>query len=327
MEEYIVSRTYYLFSVGKLKRKDNTLAFETDVSRRIIPVEDVDHIYCFSELEFNTKLLIFLGQNQICLHFFDYYGNYTGSFIPREAQLSGYLVVKQVQHYLDRDKRLLLARAFVEGAIHNIRRNLEKREDKDTCKKIDLYRKMLKETETIEQVMSLEAHTRKLYYSKWEEITGWAFEGRSKRPPGNALNALISFGNAMTYTTVLKEIHRTVLNPTVSFLHEPSERRFSLALDVAEVFKPVFVDRLIFKLINLNVLNEKHFDTRINFSYLTEQGRRIFVTEFEKMMEKTILHRNLKRKIKYKSLIRLDLYKLIKHILGEDTYIPMKVWW
>lgn len=327
MEEYVVSRTYYLFSVGKLKRKDNTLAFETDVSRRIIPVEDVDHIYCFSELEFNTKLLIFLGQNQICLHFFDYYGNYTGSFIPREAQLSGYLVVKQVQHYLDRDKRLLLARAFVEGAIHNIRRNLEKREDKDTCKKIDVYRKMLKETETIEQVMSLEAHTRKLYYSKWEEITGWAFEGRSKRPPGNALNALISFGNAMTYTTVLKEIHRTVLNPTVSFLHEPSERRFSLALDVAEVFKPVFVDRLIFKLINLNILNEKHFDTRINLSYLTEQGRRIFVTEFEKMMEKTILHRNLKRKIKYKSLIRLDLYKLIKHILGEDTYIPMKVWW
>ncbi|MDI3534155.1 MAG: CRISP-associated protein Cas1 [Thermosediminibacterales bacterium] len=322
-----MSRTYYLFSVGKLKRKDNTLAFETDVSRRIIPVEDVDHIYCFSELEFNTKLLIFLGQNQICLHFFDYYGNYTGSFIPREAQLSGYLVVKQVQHYLDRDKRLLLARAFVEGAIHNIRRNLEKREDKDTCKKIDVYRKMLKETETIEQVMSLEAHTRKLYYSKWEEITGWAFEGRSKRPPGNALNALISFGNAMTYTTVLKEIHRTVLNPTVSFLHEPSERRFSLALDVAEVFKPVFVDRLIFKLINLNILNEKHFDTRINLSYLTEQGRRIFVTEFEKMMEKTILHRNLKRKIKYKSLIRLDLYKLIKHILGEDTYIPMKVWW
>ncbi|MDK2836556.1 MAG: CRISP-associated protein Cas1 [Thermosediminibacterales bacterium] len=322
-----MSRTYYLFSVGKLKRKDNTLAFETDVSRRIIPVEDVDHIYCFSELEFNTKLLIFLGQNQICLHFFDYYGNYTGSFIPREAQLSGYLVVKQVQHYLDRDKRLLLARAFVEGAIHNIRRNLEKREDKDTCKKIDVYRKMLKETETIEQVMSLEAHTRKLYYSKWEEITGWAFEGRSKRPPGNALNALISFGNAMTYTTVLKEIHRTVLNPTVSFLHEPSERRFSLALDVAEVFKPVFVDRLIFKLINLNILNEKHFDTRINLSYLTEQGRRIFVTEFEKMMEKTILHRNLKRKIKYKSLIRLDLYKLIKHILGEDTYIPTKVWW
>ncbi|GAW93392.1 type I-B CRISPR-associated endonuclease Cas1b [Calderihabitans maritimus] len=322
-----MSRTYYLFSAGTLKRKDNTLAFETDTSRRVIPVEDVDHIYCFSELNFNTKLLDFLGQNQICLHFFDYYGNYTGSFIPREAQLSGYLVVQQAEHYLDKEKRLMLARAFVEGAIHNIRRNLEKREDNETCQKIDGYRKALKDTTTIEDVMSIEAHVRKLYYSQWEDITGWEFGGRSKRPPGNALNALISFGNAITYTTILKEIHRTALNPTISFLHEPSERRFSLALDVSEVFKPVFVDRLIFKLINLNMLNKKHFDTRVNSAYLTEEGRKIFVAEFEKMMEKTILHRNLKRKIKYKSLVRLDLYKLIKHILKEDTYTPMKVWW
>jgi CRISPR-associated protein Cas1 len=160
-----------------------------------------------------------------------------------------------------------------------------------------------------------------------EEITGWDFEGRSKRPPGNALNALISFGNAMTYTAVLKEIHRTALNPTISYLHEPSERRYSLALDVAEIFKPVFVDRLIFKLINLNILQEKHFDNNTNSSYLSVEGRKIFVKEFEDFIEKTILHRKLKRNIRYKNLMRLDLYKLIKHLLGEGTYSPMKVWW
>lgn len=323
----MMSRTYYLFSSGRLKRKDNTLAFEAEDKTRMLPVEDIDHIYSFGELDLNSKTLTFLGRNQICLHIFDYYGNYTGSFIPKKAQVSGYLLVKQVEHYIDHGKRLQLAKSFVDGAIHNIRRNLEKRENISSCKKIDAYRKNLKSADSLEQIMSIEAHVRKVYYSQWSEITGWEFEARSTRPPGNSLNALISFGNAMTYTTVLKEIYYTALDPTISYLHEPSERRFSLALDVSEIFKPVFVDRLIFRLINLKIINESHFDSRVNGTYMTEQGRKIFVSEFENMLNKTILQRNLRRKTKYKGLVRLDLYKLIKHLLGERSYTPMKVWW
>lgn len=300
---------------------------EMEKERKIIPVEDVDHIYCFSELNFNTKFMDFLSQKQICLHFFNHYGHYSGSFVPREALLSGFLVVKQVEHYLDESKRLELAKTFVDGAIHNIRRNLEKREYEESCRVLDGLRKSLRDAKTVEEVMSTEAHARKAYYDNWESITGWDFGGRSKRPPGNALNALVSFGNAMMYTSVLKEIRRTALNPTISYLHEPSERRYSLALDVAEIFKPVFVDRLVFRLINLQMIQESHFDADLNCTYLSEEGRRIFVKEFEEFMEKTILHRNLKRNVRYKSLIRLDLYKLIKHLLGEESYSPMKVWW
>jgi len=323
-----VSRTYYIFSSGQLRRKDNTLALELEKERRMIPIEDVDHIYCFAPLDFNSRLLEFLGQKQVCLHLFGYYGQYSGSFVPREAQLSGFLVVKQVEHYLDADKRLELAQIFVHGAIHNIRRNLEKREKyKETCDRLDDLRKALKDATTIAETMSVEAHARKAYYAEWSDITGWEFDKRSKRPPLNALNALISFGNAMTYTTILKEIHRTALNPTISYLHEPSERRYSLALDMAEIFKPVFVDRLIFRLINLNKLKQHHFDVNVNYTYLTEEGRKVFVSEFEEQLEKTILHRSLKRNVRYKSLVRLDLYKLIKHVLEEKTYEPMKVWW
>ena len=304
------------------------MALEYDEGKRMIPIEDVDHIYCFAPLQFNSKLLEFLGQKQVCLHLFGYYGQYSGSFIPREAQLSGFLVVKQVEYYLDTNKRLELARIFVQGAIHNIRRNLEKREKyQETCNRIDKLRNTIKDAAAIEEVMSIEAHVRKSYYKEWPDITGWEFDKRSKRPPLNALNALISFGNAMLYTSVLKEIHRTALNPTISYLHEPSERRYSLALDVAEILKPVFIDRLIFRLINLGKLKQQHFDFNVNYTYLTEPGRKLFVNEFEEQMEKTILHRNLKRNIRYKNLVRLDLYKLVKHILGETTYNPMKVWW
>ncbi|MGB9791247.1 MAG: type I-B CRISPR-associated endonuclease Cas1b [Thermacetogeniaceae bacterium] len=322
-----MNRTYYLFSSGCLRRKDNTLAFETADSRRYLPVEDIDHIYCFGELDLNSKLLDFLGQHGISIHFFDYYGNYTGTFLPRESLNSGVLLVRQVEHYLDAEKRLVLARCFVEGAIHNIRRNLEKRCEDEACQRLDEFREAAKEAGEIGELMSVEAHVRKLYYSKWEEITGWEFGERSKRPPANALNALISFGNSMLYTTVLKEIRRTALSPVISYLHEPSERRYSLALDVSEIFKPILVDRLIFRLINQGTLNEGHFDQNLNCCYLKESGRKIFVQEFEQLLENTIIHRKLRRKVKYKSLIRLDLYKLIKHLLGEDSFSPMKVWW
>jgi CRISPR-associated protein Cas1 len=322
-----MSRTYYIFSPGRLKRKENTLALEKENERKMIPVEDIDHIYCFAEMDLNTQLLELLSKNHVTVHFFNHYGHYSGSFVPRETLLSGYLIVKQVEYYLDLGKRMELARQVINAAIHNIRRNLEKRDYDEECSKLDTYREAATKASSVEELMSMEAHARKAYYSTWENITGWEFGRRSKQPPQNALNALISFGNAMTYTTVLKEIHRTALNPTVSFLHEPSERRYSLALDIAEIFKPIFVDRLVFRLANLNMLSEKHFDRNLNSTYLTEEGRKIFVKEFDTVLENTILHRKLKRNIRYKSLIRLDLYKLVKHLLGEEEFSPVKVWW
>ncbi|NPV53475.1 MAG: type I-B CRISPR-associated endonuclease Cas1 [Firmicutes bacterium] len=322
-----MGRTYYVFSSGRLKREQNTLSLETEDGRRMIPIEDVEQLYLFGETDFNSRLLDFLAQKEVTVHIFNHFGYYVGSFIPRESQLSGFLIVKQVEHYLNLGKRLILARCLVEGAIHNIRRNLEKRNLDETCTGLDEYRSSLKEVKTIEEVMSIEAHARKLYYSVWEGITGWEFNERSKQPPGNALNALISFGNAMTYTSVLREIYRTALNPTISYLHEPSEKRYSLALDIAEIFKPVLVDRLIFRIINLGKLTTEHFNQELNATYLSDEGRKIFVREFEEQAESTVLHRALGRKVKYRSLIRLDLYKLIKHLIGEETFTPTKVWW
>lgn len=75
---------------------------------------------------------------------------------------------------------------------------------------------------------------------------------RTKLPPSNEVNAMISFVNSMCYTLCLDMIYHTQLNPTISFLHQPGERRYSLALDLAEIFKPVLADRLIFSLLNKN---------------------------------------------------------------------------
>jgi CRISPR-associated protein Cas1 len=281
----------------------------------------------FGEVDFNVKFVNFCGKQGVMLHFFDYYGHYTGSFYPRERFLSGDLVVRQVAHYLDPEKRLDLARRFVEGAFHNMRRLFGKRGDEAFVEEVERGKRALGRARDVGEVMRAEAGVRKAYYQAIARATGWEFGSREIRPPGNPLNALISFGNALVYTAVLKEIYRTPLNPTVSYLHEPSDRRYSLALDLAEVFKPVLSDRLTLQLINRGQIREEHFDRDLNFAYLTEEGRKIFIKAFDEKMEDTVLHRKLRRKVKYRTLIRLDLYRLIKHLLGEKIYQPLKMWW
>jgi len=153
------------------------------------------------------------------------------------------------------------------------------------------------------------------------------FEKRTRRPPLNAINALISFGNSICYTTVLSEIYKTYLDPRICFLHTTNFRRFSLNLDVAEIFKPIMVDRLIFTLINRKMLTKKHFVKEMNGILLNEGGRKLFITELDKRLKTTVNHRHLGKSVSYRWLIRLELYKMQKHILGEKQYEPYQSLW
>ena len=130
--------------------------------------------------------------------------------------------------------------------------------------------------------------------------------GRSKQPPRNEVNALISFGNMMCYTMCLRAIHQTQLNPTISFLHTPGERRYSLALDVAEVFKPVIIDRVIFKVLNKKEIQEKNFDWKLNKCLLIHTCKKIFLKSIEDKLVETIKHRTLNRNVSYRHLIKLE---------------------
>jgi len=363
-----MKRNYYIFSSGKLIRKDNTLYFEPGESqepeefestedeiavdddsvteaeaeeseprklpRKPLPVEDIDSIYCFSELRFNTKFLNFIAQKEIILHLFNYYGYYTGSFYPREPYISGKLLVEQVGSYTDSAKRVSIAQRFVEGAAENIKKNLQyyNAREKDLSyfiEKTDEFVSKIHMTNNVQELMGIEGNIRSNYYFAWNLIIDQEikFEKRQKHPPTNPINALISFGNSLVYTSVLSEIFKTQLNPLISFLHEPGERRFSLSLDIAEIFKPLLADRLIFSLMNKNQIQEKHFSKELNRCYLTEEGRKIFLKEFDDKLKTTIQHRQLKKSVSYRHLIRLECYKIIKHILGEKEYKPFKIWW
>lgn len=333
-------KTFYLFNPGRLSRKDNTLKFTpvdedgNELKPRYLPVEGVAELYCFGALDANSAMYNFLGKNDIPVHFFDYYENYTGSFMPRDGLISGKMLMAQAKMHSDHQARMSIARKFVEGAGYNMLKNLMyyNRRGKDTEPLIEKINHLLNygisKSNAIDELMGIEGNIRIHYYDAFNLIINdFVMELRSRQPPLNPVNALISFGNMMCYSQCLRAIHQTQLNPAISYLHSPGERRYSLALDIAEVFKPLLVDRVIFKLLNKKILQEKHFDINLNRCLLNETGKKIFLEAFEERLQETIKHRILNRNVSYKHLVKLECYKLSKHLLGMEEYKPFKMWW
>lgn len=330
-----MKQSFYIYNNGDLKRKDNTLRFTSyEGEKRDIPIERISDIYVMSEMSFNTTFLNYISKYGIPIHFFNYYNFYTGSFYPKESNLAGQLLDSQVQHYTEYDKRLLLARKFIQAAADNIYRNLRyyNGRDKDVSeymKDIDSLRAGLLDVKSVQEIMGIEGNIRKRYYSAWSIIINQEieFDKRVMHPPDNMINSLISFVNSLIYTRTLSEIYHTQLNPTISYLHEPGVRRYSFCLDISEVFKPLIGDRLIFSLLNRKQITENSFTKELNYLHLKKEASQLIVSEFENRMKQTIMHRELGRQVSYQYLIRLEVYKLIKHLIGEKEYEGFRIWW
>ena len=325
--------TKYITSRGELSRKDNSLCFRKNGKNIYIPIENTKEIYCLNEISINSKLLDFFGKNNIVVHFFNFYGGYSGSFYPKNQYNSGKLLVKQVEKF--KNNRIEIAKAIVKGIGANIDEVLYhyykhgKSEVKDCIDWIreDLY-KLVDKTENIKELLAYEGEIWMRFYSMFQYFINEDFilNKRVKRPPDNPINALISFGNTLLYTKTISAIYRTHLDQRISFLHEPSEGRFSLSLDISEVFKPVIVYKTIFDLVNNKRIQvAKHFEKSLNYCILNEEGRQIFIESFENRIESTFLHTKLNRKISYRTAIKLDCYKLIKNILENKEFIPFSL--
>ena len=113
----------------------------------------------------------------------------------------------------------------------------------------------------------------------------------------------------------------------LAYLHEPFERRYSLNLDIADIFKPLIVDRVIFSLINKQQLNSTHFDKELNYCYLNKEGRTIFLKEYDAKLKTTLRYPGINRNVSYKYMLRLECYKLIKTFLEGKTYNAFKIYW
>lgn len=327
-----MGKTKYIRSMGELTRKDHSICFRKNGKNVYIPIENTKEIYCLNEVSINTKLLDFLSQNHVVVHFFHYYKGYTGTFYPKNQYNSGKVLIKQVETFKDPVRRLKIAKSIVLGIGKNIYEALYHyyRHGKSDLKPFldwihQDFSEAVKTANSIPEIMAYEGNLWEGFYRSLVYFLpeNFILNKRVKRPPDNPMNALISFGNMLLYTKMISAIYRTHLDQRISFLHDPSERRFSLSLDLSEAFKPVIVYRTIFELVNRKRLKvEKHFDKKVNYCLLNEEGRDIFIEAFEARLQSVFTHKKLKRKISYQTAMKLDAYKLIKMIMEGQDFKP-----
>ena len=342
----------YLTRSGRLRRHDNTLRFEqislpdeedipdfehpeletAQANSISVPVESIKAIYIFGEVSINSKLASFLSQKEIPVHFFNYYGHHASSLLPHAAQLSGELVIRQVEHFQDEEKRLKICRAILSATFHNISSILGYYQRKkggleNQLAQLKFAQESLFQQTSPEQLMGVEGSIRNMYYQSWETWLGSAASNfkREYRPPTNPLNALVSFPNSLLYTACVSELYRTALYPGLSYLHAPQSRRYSLALDLVEPFKPIIVDRLLFRLWNTKTIRDNDFRQNSNGFLLTDDARRKILQEWDQEMKTTVHVDSLKRSVSYRQLLRLDCYKLVNLLLEDRPYSPFTI--
>jgi CRISPR-associated protein Cas1 len=326
---------HHVFADGELSRHEDTLRIDTlEGETKHLPVESVDALYLHGQIDFNTRALGLLNKHGVPLHIFGWKDYYKGSYLPKRGQVSGNTVVEQVRAYDTISRRLTIARRIVAASIHNMRVNVRyyhnrRGEFEEALEALDAQKARVEQVDEINELRGVEATARKTYYRCFDQILRDPFElsRREYNPPTSEVNALISFLNSMVYTTSVSAIRKTALDPTIGFLHEPGERRFTLSLDIADIFKPILADRIIFRLVNRQQIEMDDFEDDLDGCLLTENGRLTVLQEYEQTLDKTVKHPRLERSVSYKTLVQTDVYSLKKHVLTSEPYRATERWW
>ena len=323
-------RTHFLVTNGRLRRQDNNLYFdrydEEDniVSTKPLPIKAIDEIYLLGKIDLDSYSMAFIAHNNILLHFFSPFQSFRGNFFPNTSNSvnkSGFVLLQQLRAFDDEVHRLYLAKQITKAHFINGANN---------CKRykvefdVEQYLKTLESAKTINDIMTTEGAFQKNYYQAWNKIIKnqrvFKFIKRSKRPPTDKINCLISYVNTRIYNIVLSEIYKTELDPRIGFLHEPNYRALSLHLDIAEIFKPILGDNIIFWLLNNQEITAKSFQTN--------SGRIRFTNEAIKKIEQNIIKKMTtqitigEQRLTWRQVIRREVNRIKRNVVETSEYEP-----
>ena len=321
-------RTHFLMSRGRLRRQDDNLYFdrydeeENIAGTKILPINAIDEIYVLAKVDIDSYTLAFLAHNNILLHFFSAYGSFRGNFFPNTSNSvnkSGFVLLQQLRAFDDPLHRLYLAKEITRGHILNGENN---------CKRYKVafdvapFISSLDGAKTINEIMASEGAFKKNYYQAWNNIVknqrSFKFTVRSKQPPTDKINSFISYINTRIYNVVLSEIYKTELDPRIGFLHEPNYRSLSLHLDIAEIFKPILGDNIIFTMLNKNEITADDFKTdsgRIRFT--NEAIKKIELKIIQKMTEQITINN---QQLTWRQVIRKEVNRIKKSVCETAEY-------
>ena len=315
--------TFYITQDGSITREGNTLYFISPDFKKHMPVFNIRDIIISAKVSLSSWALDYLSKLGIIVHILTDSGKYMSSLIPGNRNEKGINTVLQVKNYLS-SKRMEIASEMVIGIKHNILNNLRYyNKDNNLSRFIEQIESYYPDSSDINKILGTEGNIWSVYYSTFPLIyKNYPQFKREFHPPKDELNAMISYGNALLYANILSSIIIAGLNPSISFLHEPSERSFSLALDLADIFKPIIVERIIGTLVNKNILTDNDFNKENGSCYLSISGRKKFIKNYNNKLKSVIkINANY---FSYSSLFDREAYNLLKSLKNNEKYISYK---
>lgn len=195
---------------------------------------------------------------------------------------------------------------------------------------LEKARKVLSNESTLNGIISIVKKAEKEYYKGFDFIINniqFVDNGNKNRIAFMRKNNLMQFGVSIGQSMVLSEICKTHLDPRIGYFNEVDSNSFALCLDVFYIFKPIMIYRLAFTLINKHIIDEEDFQEYNGSVVLSRNGKGKFIKEFDQRMRTTVKHRHLERYVSYRRLIKLELYKIQKHILEGKDYKPYQALW
>ena len=328
-----MKKVIYLYKSGQLLCKDYSLILKDKKDFiTYIPIEQIDTLICFGEITINKRTLSLLNKHNIVILFFNFYGQYIGKFTPKQY-LNGKILINQIHAFENTTIRYQIAYTMIVSSLKNCLALLKYYNKKQfpLLTHIIEIEKIIDQckNQSVEILLLLEAQAKKIYFSSFDiilEKEKFHFEKRSKNPPQNEINALLSYGYSLLYANYLSVIDRSRLLSQISFVHSLTKCSESLQFDLADILKPVLIDRLVLSLCRHKSLKKEYFDYKADRCYLNKEGAKFFIEKYENYLLKTIKINN--RYYSYRNLISREVHLLSNYIAKEtNDYKPYIMKW
>ncbi len=292
-----------------------------------VPLINVSQLCLLGNVQVTAAAIRELANRNIPICHFSY-GGWFNAVTTGMSHKNVELRMAQSRTAFDPQLSLAVARSFISAKIKNCRTLLRRHAEERYKSELDRLADYLQKTDrvtSLESLMGIEGMAAKVYFAGFARLIRggdeFQLEGRNRRPPTDPVNALLSF----VYALLVKELTITLqavgFDPFLGFLHQPRYGRPSLALDLAEEFRPLVGDSVVLTLINNEEVSPKSFVKRSGSVALTDNGRKAVLASFERRLETEITHPIFGYKASYRRIFEVQARLLSRVLLGElDEY-------
>jgi CRISPR-associated protein Cas1 len=338
----VKQNTLYLTTSGNYVARDHlTLRVEAERELKLaVPIHLIESVCVFGHNTFSPAALALCWEHGVAVNCFSEYGRFQGRW---EGVANTSVGLRRAQYRLADDAQAAarIARQCIAGKVQNARQSLLRtgRETDDAAERetlqvcatelANVLRWLERDAETVEQMRGYEGQAASLYFGVFSlhlraQREEFRFTVRTRRPPRDRINCLISFLYALLTHDCIAALTTTGLDPFVGYLHADRPNRPGLALDLMEEFRPLLCDRLAITLLNRRQLAPDDFNVREGGAVeFTTGGRKKVISAYQERKQDTVVHPLLGQEFRYGQLPLVQARVLARHIRGDlPQYLP-----